>query len=166
MSHITHIWIRAPVPQLGYRRVKSLNVNCHAPFDHLHRKILAHLCDMTHLYVWCDPFECHVTRSWDMIHSYVTWLTLYCDTGWRRLIGCLKLQVIFRKRATNYWALLRKMTFKDQASYDAIHSNVTWLVHMWHASSMCVWYDSFICVHINGHAAFDHFHREISRWKS
>jgi len=26
--------------------------------------------------------------------------------GWRRLIGCLKLQVIFRKRATNYRALL------------------------------------------------------------
>jgi len=33
-------------------------------------------------------------------------------TGWRRLIGCLKLQTIFRKRATNYRALLRKMTCK------------------------------------------------------
>jgi len=30
------------------------------------------------------------------------------DTGWRRLIGCLKLQVIFRKRATHHRALLRK----------------------------------------------------------
>jgi len=39
------------------------------------------------------------------------------DTGWRRPIGCLKLQVIFRKRATNYMALLRKMTYKDKASY-------------------------------------------------
>jgi len=28
-------------------------------------------------------------------------------TGWRRLIGCLKLQVNFRKRTTNYRALLR-----------------------------------------------------------
>jgi len=35
------------------------------------------------------------------------------DTGRRRHIGCLKLQVIFRKRATNYWALLREMTCKD-----------------------------------------------------
>ena len=43
-------------------------------------------------------------------------------TGWRRLIGCLKLQVIFRKRATNYRALLRKMTCKDKASYDSIPS--------------------------------------------
>ena len=29
------------------------------------------------------------------------------------------MQVIFRKRATNYRALLRKMTCKDKASYDA-----------------------------------------------
>jgi len=40
-------------------------------------------------------------------------------TGWQRLIGCLKLQVIFRKRATNYRALLRKMTCEAKASYDS-----------------------------------------------
>jgi len=38
-------------------------------------------------------------------------------TGWRRCIGCLKLQVSFRKRATNYRALLRKLACKDKASY-------------------------------------------------
>ena len=31
----------------------------------------------------------------------------------------LKLQVIFRKRATNNRAFLRKMTYKDKASYDS-----------------------------------------------
>jgi len=40
------------------------------------------------------------------------------DTGRRRPIGCHELQVIFRKRATNYRALLRNMTCKDKASYD------------------------------------------------
>jgi len=40
-----------------------------------------------------------------------------CRTGWRRPIGCLKLQVIFRKRATNYRALFREMTYKDKASH-------------------------------------------------
>ena len=30
-------------------------------------------------------------------------------------MGCLKLQVIFRKRATNYEALLQKMTYKRKA---------------------------------------------------
>jgi len=31
-------------------------------------------------------------------------------TGWRRLIGSPKLQIIFHKRATKYRSLLRKMT--------------------------------------------------------
>jgi len=35
----------------------------------------------------------------------------------RRPIGCLKLQVIFRKRATNYRALLQKMTCKNVAPH-------------------------------------------------
>ena len=38
-------------------------------------------------------------------------------TGWRRPIRCHQLQVIFRKSATNYRALLRKMTYEDKASY-------------------------------------------------
>jgi len=40
-------------------------------------------------------------------------------TGWQRCIGCLRLQISFRKRATSFWALLRKMTSKDKASYDS-----------------------------------------------
>ena len=38
-------------------------------------------------------------------------------TGWRRYIGCLKLQVSLRKKATNYRALLWKMTCTDKAPY-------------------------------------------------
>jgi len=38
-------------------------------------------------------------------------------TGWRRSRECLKLQVTFRKRDTNYRALLQKMTYTDKASY-------------------------------------------------
>ena len=40
----------------------------------------------------------------------------FLPTGWRRHIGCLKLQVFFRKRATNHRALLQKMTYKNKAS--------------------------------------------------
>ena len=57
----------------------------------------------------------------EYIHMYVLNISKYVyeckHTGWQRPIGCLKLQVIFRKRATNYGALLRKMTFNDKASY-------------------------------------------------
>jgi len=40
----------------------------------------------------------------------------YIRTGWRRPIGCLKLQVIFRRRANNYRAVLREMTYTGKAS--------------------------------------------------
>jgi len=51
------------------------------------------------------------------IYMYVYIYIYEFLTGWRRPIGCLKLQVIFRKRATNYRTFLRKMTHKDKASY-------------------------------------------------
>jgi len=41
------------------------------------------------------------------------------STGWRRLIGSFKLQVIFRKRASNYSALLWKVTYEDKGSYES-----------------------------------------------
>ena len=40
-------------------------------------------------------------------------------TGWRRLIGSLKLRIIFHKRATRYRSLLRKMTYKDKGAYES-----------------------------------------------
>ena len=40
-------------------------------------------------------------------------------TGWQRLIGFPKLQIIFHKRATKYRSLLRKMTYKDKESYES-----------------------------------------------
>ena len=40
-------------------------------------------------------------------------------TGWQRLIGSPKLQIIFHKRATKYRSLLRKMTHKDKTSYES-----------------------------------------------
>ena len=40
-------------------------------------------------------------------------------TGWRRLIGSPKLQVIFHRRATKHRSHLRKMTYKDKGSYES-----------------------------------------------
>ena len=45
--------------------------------------------------------------------------TPYRKASIASFIGCLKLQVIFRKRATEYRALLRKMTYEDKASYNS-----------------------------------------------
>ena len=46
-------------------------------------------------------------------------VTEYVATGWRRLIGSPKLQIIFHKRAIEYRSLLRKMTCKDKGSYES-----------------------------------------------
>ena len=61
-------------------------------------------------------------------HDTCTLLKRISDvsTGWRRPIGCLKLQVIFRKRATMYRALSRKMTFRVKASYDSTPPCTGW----------------------------------------
>jgi len=61
--------------------------------------LLVHMCGMTHSII-C------VIRSTHLL------------TGWPRLIRCLKLQFIVRKRATHYRAVLQEMTYKDKASYD------------------------------------------------
>ena len=47
------------------------------------------------------------------------WRVSSWGTGWRRLIGSPKLQIILHKRATKYRALLRKMTYKDKGSYES-----------------------------------------------
>ena len=59
-------------------------------------------------------------------------------TGWRRLIGSPKLQIIFHKRATKYRSLLWKMTYKDKGSYESsppftllMHMYVYLHVHSW-----------------------------------
>jgi len=62
---------------------------------------------------------------------------------WRRLIGYLKLQVIFRKRATKYRALLRKITCKDKASYDSTPPCNTFVPY-W-----LLLYNTFFCGKVN-----------------
>ena len=98
---------------------------------------LSHTHSSTHVVTACD----NSTKREDT--SYVTLV----DIGCRRLIGCLTLQVIFRKRATNYRALLREMTCKDKASYDSTPLCITHFRNtslttvspksLWHISRRC-----------------------------
>jgi len=83
------------------------------------------------LFALCRHLLCSVLRCAVCCSSILQWVAVICivlqciesfrhlGTGWRRLIGCLNLQVIFGKRATNYRALLRKITYKDKVSDDS-----------------------------------------------
>jgi len=98
--------------------------------------------------IWHDPQSHAMTLPWlcneykyiyihILLHVYI-----YRVTTRQKNVGCLKLQVIFRKKATNYRALLRKMTYEDKASYGSLspftyiyiyrvttHWIKTWLSH-------------------------------------
>jgi len=77
-------------------------------------------------------------------------------TGWRRCIGCLKLQVSFRKRVADYRALLRKMTYKDKASYASspscshTHTTHTHTHVCMYVFEFCGKIHTFICVCVCG----------------
>ena len=83
-----------------------------------------------------DP---QLKASYDFTLKWCYKLTTNC-TGWRRPIGCLKLQVIFRKRATNYGALSRKMTYKHKASYGSSPpcKGILWVFATLYAY-ICIW---------------------------
>ena len=61
---------------------------------------------------YCTHAECNVRMC-----TTKTPTNCCKNKEWRRRIGGLMLWVSFRKRATNYRALLQKMTFEDKASY-------------------------------------------------
>jgi len=71
------------------------------------------------------------TKPWKWRHATLS-------TGWQRLIGCLKLQVFFHKRATNHRALLQKMTTKDKAPCESSPPCTPWHTYV-HVNITYVW---------------------------
>ena len=87
----------------------------------------------------------HATHMNESCHTHERVLSHRprASTGWQRLTVCLKLQVIFHKRATNYKALLRKMTYKDKAYYDSTppcNNDGNLVIHV----SICKWVISHV----------------------
>ena len=78
------------------------------------------------IYMYISTYMALIMKIYEYIHIYgtkymyvSTYMALTIHTGWRRLIGSPKLQIIFHKRATKYRSLLRKMTYKDKGSYES-----------------------------------------------
>jgi len=92
MSHVSLIWIRDTI----------IRESCLTHMSHMDTWVMSHSYGCP---TW--PYVGHDSLIWLSNHVY-SW-----HTGCQRCIWCLKLQVSFRKRATNHKALLRKMTYKD-----------------------------------------------------
>ena len=75
----------------------------------------------TYTYIYIYAYLIYIWEGGTGWHGGTGWQdqTLRTNTGWRRLIGSPKLQIIFHKRAAKYWSLLRKMTYKDKGSYES-----------------------------------------------
>ena len=84
--------------------------------------VCGYMCDVTNRY------KCDVTDKymWAYVIAYSVCIYVcgykcdVTDTGWRRLIGSPKLQIIFHKKATKYKSLFRKMTYKDRGSFESL----------------------------------------------
>jgi len=91
---------------------------------HTHTQTCIHIkMDVSHiyLYMYIHIYVCTSLRFirpfWRICMSIYVCIRIHTYTGWRRLIGSHKLQIIFHKRATIYGSLLQKMTYKDKRSY-------------------------------------------------
>jgi len=119
---------------------------------HMHTYIIIHMCGTLQTYS-----QRH-TIFYSLIYICICIYLYICDsqghtTGWRRPIGCLKLQDSFRKRATNYRAVLREMTFKDKVS-DGSSPHIICLSLTYSLIYICIFIHSCICVCLH-----------LSRWK-
>jgi len=90
------------------------------------------------------------TENWAHLNRDIE---IKSGTRWRRPIKCLKLQVSFRKRATDYRALLRKMTCEGKASYGSsplyikrLTMFVPWLIHTCYMTHSYTCHDWFLYV--------------------
>jgi len=79
----------------------------------------------------------HITHDMSQVSHITHHMSHMSHTGWRRLTGSPKLQIVFHKRATKYRSLLRKMTYKDKGSYESSPPCMTHhMSHMSHIMQM------------------------------
>jgi len=93
-----------------------------------------------YVYIYTHVHICVCVSMPDALPLRVT-----SNTGWRRPIGGLKLQVIFHKRATNCRALLLKMTCKDTASYRSSPPCSMPMHYVFKHIYICV----YMCIHVS-----------------
>jgi len=87
---------------------------------HVHLHMYMYLCIYLHTYIY-TYIHLYLYQSICLSIYRTDWpcerFSCGISTGWRRCIGCLKMQASFRNRAMNYRARWCKMTHKDKASY-------------------------------------------------
>jgi len=96
-------------------------------------------CNVTYKYKCVLLIQTCVSSMLKLNTNVTTQYKCVCvtTTGWRRLIGSPKLQIIFHKRATKYRSLLPKMTYTDKGSYESSAPSTCTCVEEPHTTSTC-----------------------------
>jgi len=121
MTYSCLILLLILIEHLRARRPKRANQHTESNMTHLHITWLI-LCCTIHPYLTSlILFECVAERH----ASYCLSMSPKDSPKkpiitWQKFVGCLKMQVSFRKRATNYRFLLQETTYKDTASYGSL----------------------------------------------
>ena len=152
MSYDTYSWVPRLFHLCHDSFMSATTLSCVPWLIRMMLWVMSHIWSVA---VCCSVLQCVAVCCLGLIlirMMYGVHETLRClgllSTGWRRLIGSHKLQIIFHKRDTKYRSLLREMTCKDKGSYESSPpctttsftsaiSRATWIIRMRH--------DSFIC---------------------
>jgi len=105
-STYTYIYIQRPADIFNTERV--------CVYLHISICIYIYLHISTYIYIYLP-----ISTFRDLYPYIYIGRSLDVGTGWRRLIGSPKLQIIFHKKATKYRSLLRNMTYQDKGSYES-----------------------------------------------
>ena len=132
--------VEVHVSEWGVQESNWINTLQHTASTLQHMQHTATHCNtLQHITKHCNTQQhtaTHCNTLQQQSHGYIG----AHRTGSRKCTGCLELLASFRKRATNYRALLRKMTYEDEGSYaslvscldDALqHTNGSWHAQEW-----------------------------------
>jgi len=131
-----------------YNTLQHGRWDCHNEWVMPHNKwIITHIvCDMTHVFMWHDPFMCvtwlmylcdmNHLRVWHDSCIYVTWPIYVCDMNhvivWRDSFMCV-LWIMY------LCDMNHSCVWHDSCIY------VTWLIHLCDMTHVFVWHNSFMC---------------------
>jgi len=100
--------------------------------------IIIYIIDVTIRYISMFVYIIYIYLCICIHHTY---------TGWQRLKGSPKLQIIFLKRVIKYRSLLRKMTHKDKGSYESSPPCIYICMHHKYIHIPIYAYNMHRCIH-------------------
>ena len=101
-------------------------------YDALKYIHIVHICTY-YIYISCMNIYAHIAcwrHDTNMLKTYKH-VENICTYRMAKTHRMPWVEGHFRKRATHHRALLRKMTYKDKASYDSTPSCITYIYHVW-----------------------------------